>query len=125
MRGTVYVMPPEDFDAWLRSNQPDRSMAAQGKQLFMEYGCSGCHVQGLHPAPRLEGLFGRLVTLQNGSAVPADEQYIRDSILLPQKHIVAGYTPVMPSFQGQITEGEIFEIIEYIKSISDDEKGNP
>ena len=68
-------------------------------------------------APPLEGLYGRLVPLQDGRFVKADEKYIRDSILLPALQITAGYEPLMPTFQGHISEEEIFQLIAYVKSI--------
>jgi hypothetical protein len=67
-------------------------------------------------APDLDGLYGRIVHLQDGRSVVADEAYIRDSILLPKRDVVAGFEPVMPSFQGQASEGDILEIIANLKS---------
>ena len=69
------------------------------------------------PAPRLEGLFGRQVPLQDGNFVRADEKYIRDSILLPATQIAAGYAPVMPTYQGRVNEEELLELLAYIKSL--------
>jgi cytochrome c oxidase subunit 2 len=68
-------------------------------------------------APRLEGLFGKPVALQGGQIVRADEKYIRDSILLPNQQITAGYEPLMPTFQGHISEEELLQIISYIKTL--------
>ena len=56
--------------------------------------------------------------LSDGSVVRADERYIRDSMLLPNKEVVAGYAPVMPSFAGQLGEDEIMKLIAYIQSLS-------
>jgi cytochrome c oxidase subunit 2 len=58
------------------------------------------------------------VPLQSGAVIIADEGYIRDSILLPQKDVVAGYVPVMPSFQGRVSEEELMQIIAYLRSLS-------
>ncbi len=66
----------------------------------------------------LAGLYGSRVTLQDGSTVTADEQYLRTAILDPSAQIVAGFPAIMPSFQGQISEEQLFELIQYIKSIS-------
>ena len=68
-------------------------------------------------APPLEGIFGKPVPLQTGGTVVADEGYLRDSILLPNSQIVAGYQPIMPSFQGHVTEEEVLELVAYIKSL--------
>ena len=39
--------------------------------------------------------------------------------MLPRKDVVAGYEPIMPSFQGQIAEDDLLDIVEYIKSLQD------
>jgi cytochrome c oxidase subunit 2 len=55
--------------------------------------------------------------LADGSTVAADDAYIRESILNPQAKIVAGYQPLMPSFQGQLTEEQLIDLTAYIKSL--------
>jgi cytochrome c oxidase subunit II len=120
MIGHVVVMPPADFAVWLKQQNGSLSMAARGAALYRQYGCSGCHgANSSVRAPRLEGLFGKPVQLEGGGRVIADERYIHDSILLPQKEIVAGYPPSMPSFQGQIGEEDMLDIIEYVKSLGE------
>ena len=57
-------------------------------------------------------------TLPDGSTVVADDAYIRESILAPSAKIVAGYQPIMPTFQGQISEEQILDLLAYIKSLS-------
>jgi cytochrome c oxidase subunit 2 len=121
MVGSIKVMTPEDYEDWLSSGVGSQSMAKQGEALFVRYHCMGCHgASQTVRAPRLEGLFGSQVPIQEGSEirfVTADTRYIRDSILLPKSQVAAGYEPVMPSFQGQIREEELLKIIEYIKSL--------
>lgn len=118
MRGRLILMEPEAYQQWLSRNGTTESPEASGKQLFQSYGCSGCHQAGSEArAPALDGLYGGTVPLQGGGTVRADEAYLRDSIVQPQKHVVAGFEPIMPSFANQIPEGEIFEIIAYIKSL--------
>jgi cytochrome c oxidase subunit 2 len=118
MIGQIIVMKPDEFQQWLTSGAPAETLAASGEKLFRELGCSGCHLgNSIVPAPRLEGLYGRLVPLQEGKFVRADEKYIRDSILLPQSQITAGYQPVMPTFQGRVTEEELLELVSYIKGL--------
>jgi cytochrome c oxidase subunit 2 len=101
-------------------------MAAAGKELFTAHGCSGCHGDGGIggspettgiSAPALAGLFGRPVKLQTGATVTADEKFIRDCILTPDKTPVAGYPLIMPSFSGQISEEKVLRLIAYIKSL--------
>lgn len=119
MVGRVIVMTPKDYQAWLERGKPAESLESSGADLFRELGCSGCHEgSGIVRAPPLEGLFGKPVPLQNGQVVTADDKYIHDSILYPKQQIAAGYLDVMPSFQGQVTEEQIFELIAYIKSLS-------
>ncbi len=119
MGGRVVVMDPADYAAWLAQQDPDQTAAMAGAALFRQYGCSGCHgASATVHAPKLEGIFSKPVPLQGDGTVIADEQYIRDSVLLPQKQIAAGYPPIMPSFQGQISEEDLLQIIAYIKSLS-------
>jgi cytochrome c oxidase subunit 2 len=117
MGGRVVVMTPSEYEEWLRIGAPEESLVAAGARLFRELGCSGCHdPNATVRAPLLEGIYGKPVPLESGAVVIADERYLRDSILLPQKDIVAGYAAVMPSFQGRISEEELMQIIAYIRS---------
>ena len=74
-------------------------------------------------APKLEGLFGKPVQLEGGGTVTADERYIHDSVMLPKKEVAAGYAPIMPSFQGQIAEEDLLDIVEYVKLVRDAREG--
>jgi cytochrome c oxidase subunit 2 len=62
------------------------------------------------------------VHLQDGRELVADEAYLRDSILVPRKDVVAGYEPIMPSFAGKIGEEDLLAIIEYIRESGHDER---
>jgi cytochrome c oxidase subunit II len=116
MTGQVVAMTPGDYAAWLTSGATAaNSRAAEGRKLFQQYGCVDCHEAG--HAPSLEGLFGRPVLLADGSTVVADDNYVRESILSPSAKIVAGYQPIMPSFAGRLSEEDILDLIEYVKSI--------
>jgi cytochrome c oxidase subunit 2 len=118
MVGTVTVMSAPDFERWLGRSGASETIAAQGKVLFIHYGCSGCHEDhGTVRAPSLHGLFGGPVPLSDGTTVTADEGYIRDSILQPRKQVVASYDPVMPSFSGVIPEGDLLKLVAYIESL--------
>lgn len=116
MRGRIVVMPPAEFTRWLQRGTVQPGIAAHGFELFRRHGCSGCHSAGssVH-APDLNGLLGRTVHLQDGRTLVADENYIRDSMLLPKKDVVAGFAPIMPSFAGQLSEEDIMAIIEYLR----------
>jgi cytochrome c oxidase subunit 2 len=115
MVGTVYVMQPAQYQAWLAGAIPSDPPASAGKKLFTSYGCIACHGER---APTMAGLYGSTVTLTDGTKVVADEQYLRESILNSTAKIVAGYPPVMHSYQGQISEEQLFQLIAYIKSLS-------
>jgi cytochrome c oxidase subunit II len=118
MIGQVIVMTPTDFAAWLKTGRETVSVTQRGEQLFHSYGCSGCHAaQAAVRAPLLEGVYGSQVPLADGRIVHADERYLRDCILIPNTQVVAGFDPVMPSFQGRISEDDLFAIITYLKSI--------
>ncbi|MEX2577319.1 MAG: cytochrome c oxidase subunit II [Halofilum sp. (in: g-proteobacteria)] len=128
MRGKIVVMEPSAYDDWLTRTGGGPSPVAQGRELFQSYGCSGCHVGDARVrAPSLAGIYGRTVPLAKGGTITADEGYLRDSIVQPQKHVVAGYEPVMPSYAGQISEDEILQIVAYIQSLEpgDWEAGGP
>jgi cytochrome c oxidase subunit II len=121
MGGRVVVMKPSEYEQWLRTGAPEDSLVAAGGRLFQQLGCSGCHSQNsIARAPLLDGVYGKPVPLQSGQVVLADESYIRDSILLPQKDVVAGYAPVMPPFQGRISEEELMQIIAYIRFLGEE-----
>lgn len=123
MRGRIVALAPADFARWLEAGPDQPGMAARGFALFRRFGCSGCHAAGstVH-APDLSGLLGRRVHLADGRTLTADANYVRDSILLPDKDVVAGYAAIMPSFAGQIGEEDLLAIIEYIKESTDDEQ---
>jgi cytochrome c oxidase subunit 2 len=118
MRGQVVVMSPEDYQGWLTSGKPQPSLAFAGERVFRTLGCSGCHIgSAIVRAPPLEDVYGHPVALQSGRVILADDAYLRDSILQPARDISAGYEPVMPSYQGQISEEQLFELIAYLKSL--------
>jgi cytochrome c oxidase subunit 2 len=119
MTGVIVAEEPEQYAAWLTAGAEGAGGAAdQGRQLFTRYGCAGCHEPGSTVrAPLLEGIYGRPVPVAGGGVVRADEAYLRDSILLPNKIIVAGYQPVMPSFQGIIPEGDLLELVAFLKTL--------
>jgi cytochrome c oxidase subunit 2 len=118
MRGRIVVMRQQDYADWSTAQPGSGDLARQGQALFVATGCSGCHgaASRVH-APPLDGLFGRRVVLTDGRSVVADEAYIRDSILQPNRDVVAGYEPIMPSFVGILDDGEIQSLIAYIKSL--------
>jgi cytochrome c oxidase subunit II len=117
MVGDIIVQTPAEYQAWLAGG-PQQSPADQGARLFQDLGCNACHrSDSLARAPNLVGLFGQPVRLSNGQTVTADENYIRESILNPTAKVVQGYQPIMPSFQGRVTEEQLFALLAYIQSL--------
>jgi len=126
MRGEVIVMTPSDYQAWLAGGTSDVPMASQGQKAFQDLSCSTCHrPDGQGRGPSLEGVYGSTVLLDNGQTVLADDAYIRESILSPTAKIVAGYQPIMPTFQGLVSEEQLLRLIEYIKSLKTPERRTP
>jgi cytochrome c oxidase subunit 2 len=119
MIGRIVAMTPNDFQTWLGGGRPTGSLADAGLKVFNERGCATCHTdssQGL--GPTLKGVFGSTVKLASGESVTVDEPYIRESILNPTAKLVAGYAPLMPPFQGVLSEEQVQQLIAYIKSLS-------
>ncbi|MBI1898552.1 MAG: cytochrome c oxidase subunit II [Acidobacteria bacterium] len=118
MGGWVYVMEPAAYEEWL-SGGAAGSMAAQGEKLFAQFGCASCHLSGQQGrCPNLTNVFGNRVELSGGATVVADATYIRESILNPAAKVVAGFQNIMPSFQGQVSEQNLLQLIAFIRSLS-------
>jgi cytochrome c oxidase subunit II len=116
MAGTIYVMNRADYARWLSSQVNAQPMSVEGERLFNQLGCNTCHaLTGRAAGPQLAGIFGTKTQLQNGRSVTVDDAYLRSQILGPEA--IAGYPAVMPTFQGQVNEEEVLELIAYIKSL--------
>ncbi len=120
MIGSVIVMEQRDYENWLAGGTAGKSMVASGEDLFTTLACVTCHraAPGItQRGPKLEGVYGSQVKLADGRTVVADDNYIRESILNPTAKVVAGYDPVMPTFQGQLTEEQLTQLIAYVRSL--------
>jgi cytochrome c oxidase subunit 2 len=115
MIGTVTVMTPADYDRWSANAAPEDRPEAAGAHLFTQYGCVNCHSS---QAPSLAGIYGRQQLLSDNTHVLVDDNYLRESILNSRAKIVAGYPPIMPSYQGQLSEEQINQLLAYIKSLA-------
>src|SRR5213080_865688 len=120
MGGWVVVMEPTEFDNWLSGNANQMSPAAAGQQMFESLGCVSCHGANGEGGrgPALLGVYGSKVVLSGGQSVNADDGYVRESILTPQAKIVNGFGPIMPSFQGQVNEEQLLQLVAFVKSLS-------
>lgn len=119
MTGTVTVMEPAQYQAWLQGGGMEGTLAQRGARLFEGLACSSCHVDsGQGRGPSLKDIVGTTVELQDGSSAIVDEAYLRESILNSQAKIVKGFQPLMPTFQGLISEENLVALIEHVKSLS-------
>jgi cytochrome c oxidase subunit 2 len=118
MIGRVVVMSPAEYAQWLSGGATEETPVQMGERLFQQLGCHTCHrADAGGQGPTLVGVFGQPVRLQSGEETVADDAYLRESILRPNAKIVAGYPPIMPTFQGQISEEGILHILAYIRSL--------
>ncbi len=118
MIGEVVVMQPNDYQVWLAGGQREGTLAQAGEKLFTDMACITCHradAQGRGPI--LQGLYGQTVPLASGGTAFVDEAYIRESILTPGAKVVNGFQPIMPTFQGLVSEEGLLQLIEYVKSL--------
>jgi cytochrome c oxidase subunit 2 len=119
MLGQVIVMEPNAYQTWMSGGAPEGSLASTGEKLFADLACNTCHLSDSSGhGPVLQNVFGHPVQLEDGSVVTADENYLRESILTPEAKVTAGYQPVMPAFQGLVSEEQLLALIEYVKSLS-------
>jgi cytochrome c oxidase subunit 2 len=114
MIGRVVVMAGDQYEAWLAGRVADEPPATSGARLFESLGCAKCHGQ---TAPTLAGLYGRRETLEDGSTVVADEDYIRESILNPPAKVVRGFPRWMPSYRGQLSDEQVMDLVAYVKTL--------
>jgi len=123
MLGKVKVLSEEDYEVWLASAAVEipegMSLDEAGAQLYTSKACATCHSIDGSPgvAPSFLGKFGSKEALVDGSEVLVDENYVRESILNPQAKIVQGYQPVMPTYQGVLTDRQIDALIAYMKTL--------
>ncbi len=124
LQSWAVVHEADGFTTWLAS-QTDILLSMPpveaGRVLVERNGCLACHsVDGSKlTGPSFLGVVGRQETLTDGTTVVVDADYIRRSILEPAGQVVAGFPPIMPSFQGKIRDAEIDAIFQYFQSISD------
>ena len=118
MVGTVTVMTPADYKKWLEQSNSGQSLAQNGERLFASMGCNSCH-NGTAAArgPSLAGVYGSKLTLTDGRQILVDDAYLRNSILNPSEHVTAGFAPIMPTYQGQISEDGLIDLVEFIKNM--------
>ncbi|HZQ41662.1 MAG TPA: cytochrome c oxidase subunit II [Acidobacteriaceae bacterium] len=118
MIGEVTAMTPADYKKWLDQSNSGMSLAQNGERLFASMGCNACHSGNASArGPNLAGVYGSKLTLTDGSQVLVNDAYLRDAILNPSQHVTAGYSPIMPTYQGQISEDGLIDLVEFIKQL--------
>jgi cytochrome c oxidase subunit 2 len=118
MIGEVIAMEPHDYAAWLAGGRTTGTPVENGQRLFTDLACITCHKEdSTGRGPSLLGVFGGAVELTDGRTVVADENYLRESIMNAQAKVVKGYQPVMPAFQGQVSEENLLQLIAYIRTL--------
>ena len=118
MIGEVTAMTPGDYKKWLDQSTSGMSLAQNGERLFASMGCNACHSgNAAARGPNLAGVYGSKLTLTDGSQVVVNDAYLRDAILSPSQHVTAGFSPIMPTYQGQISEDGLIDLVEYIKQL--------
>jgi cytochrome c oxidase subunit 2 len=121
MIGDVVVMTPDDFKQWLAGSTSGNSLAQNGERLFSSLSCTACH--NTRPdarGPNLAGVYGSHLTLTSGQTITVDDEYLRSAILNPSQHITQGYAPIMPTYQGQISEDGVIALVEYLRNLNTD-----
>ncbi len=126
MIGWIVVMEPREYEAWLTTGGGNQPLAETGKKLFSDLGCATCHRSDSEGrGPNLVGLYNKPVQLEDGRMITADENYIRESILEPGAKLVKGFKPIMPTFQGQISDEQLNSLVAYVKSLTQQQTGQP
>jgi cytochrome c oxidase subunit 2 len=119
MIGSVTVLEPAQYQAWLQGGGESGTMAQRGARLFEAHACNSCHLDsGQGRGPSLKNIVGTTVELEDGNTAVVDDAYLRESILTSQAKIVKGFKPLMPTFQGLISEENLLALIEHVKSMS-------
>jgi cytochrome c oxidase subunit 2 len=119
MIGKVAVLEPSEYQAWLQGGGLEGTLAERGARVFNDQACATCHLDtGKGRGPSLKDIVGTTVELQNGDTAVVDDAYLRESILNSQAKVLKGYQPLMPTFQGLISEENLVALIEHLKSLS-------
>ncbi len=122
MVGKVIVKSEREFNEWLEESSmagEGLSLEEYGEKLYKTKACNTCHSLDGAPntGPTFQGIMGRTEMMTDGSTITVDENYIRNSILNPQAHIVNGYQPVMPTYSGILKDREVDALVTYLKSL--------
>jgi cytochrome c oxidase subunit 2 len=119
MIGDIVVLTPDDYKKWLAGSTSGMSLAQNGEKLFASLSCNACHNSKPDArGPSLANVYGSKLALSSGGTVLADDAYLREAILNPSQHITQGFAPIMPTYQGQVSEEGVIALVEYIKNLN-------
>lgn len=124
MLAKVVVLTQSEYQDWvnkMKAQDQDIPLPELGKKLYDKLGCMACHSIDGSPrlAPSFLGIYGKDETLSDGSVVKIDDDFIRNKIRTPTfKPPKAGFAPIMPTFEGRVSERDISGLIAFIKSLS-------
>src|SRR3984957_9939947 len=119
MIGEIVAMTPEDYQKWASGSTSGASLAQNGERLFASLGCSSCHSgEATARGPNLAQVYGSRLQLADGSYVTANDAFLREAILNPSTRVTSGYAPIMPTYQGQVSEEGLTDLVEYIKNLN-------
>jgi cytochrome c oxidase subunit 2 len=123
MESPVKVVSQAEFVAWVteQTKAASANPADRGATLAKNSGCIACHSTdgSKSVGPTWKGLTGEQVKLADGSTVPADDAYLLESIVDPNKHVAAGFPPgLMPqTYKTQFNDQQLQDIIAFIKTL--------
>jgi cytochrome c oxidase subunit 2 len=119
MIGEIVAMTPDDYQKWASGSTSGASLAQNGERLFTSLGCASCHSgEASARGPNLAQVYGSRLQLADGSTVTANDAFLREAILNPSTRVTAGYAPIMPTYQGQVSEEGLIDLVEYIKNLN-------
>jgi cytochrome c oxidase subunit 2 len=119
MIGEIVAMTPDDYQKWASGSTSGASLAQNGERLFASLGCSSCHSgEATARGPNLAQVYGSQLQMADGSTARADDAFLRETILNPSTRAIAGYAPIMPTYQGQVSEEGLIDLVEYIKNLN-------
>ncbi len=120
MMAKLWVLPQDRFDEFLATaggGDEDMPLDELGARLYTRKACVGCHSVDGSPGvgPSLQGIFGRMSSFTDGSTATVDENYLRESIVVPAAKVVDGYQPIMPPIP--MDDREVDALIEFLKGL--------
>jgi len=119
MIGEIVAMTPDDYQKWASGSTSGASLAQNGERLFASLGCNSCHSgEASARGPNLAQTYGSTLQLTDGSSVTANDAFLREAILNPSTRVTQGYAPIMPTYQGQVSEEGLIDLVEYIKNLN-------